>query len=257
VFSPVVQLGCFPADATVQRYADGVFSTSQVSALSIGDSIQCYYPSNQTLGACTVYYLSDVDHMPVDYVEITASTPSGMRTAHATANHNIPMDGKVASVGQLVPGTNVTVLDNGAPTTGVVVRKSAAKRSGAYNFYLSGGGAPVVDGVVFFDFAAAVVDGYDAGLIATYMYALHAPLWQGLLRNTTDQPLGTPFSRVPAGVCSFDRALAQAFYATVTRRGGALPTAKAYAAFTARILDGTEFWPDTFLQETDWPACIF
>ena len=90
------------------------------------------------------------------------------------------------------------------------------------------------------------------------MYALHAPLWQGMARNTSDQPRGTPFSSVRAGVCAFDKSLGAAFYAAVARAGGALPTAAAYDAFAERVLaGGAQYSPDTFLQETGWPGCLF
>ena len=202
---------CFPPDAPVRRLtAGGALETVAVSALSLGDFIECVAPpawdaptgavGNHTV--CQVYYVQNVQQPGrgmTSYIDITYADADGaIQTARATPQHLVfmsdaavsatapsatPPTGGSKNMGGVVVGDLITLHDaaRGFYTTPVLTVASSTD-SGAFSPILLRGGMPLVYDALFFSFANMPLR--NAGMLGNaFLDAVHAPVWQAAERS--------------------------------------------------------------------------
>ena len=203
---------CFPADAPVRRLTSGgTLEQVAVSALSLGDFIECVEPppfgapagavGNYTF--CQVYYVQNVQQPSngvTMYVDVSYLDASGvMQTARATPQHLVfmadtaisstspsatPPTGGSKNMGGVVVGDLITLHDIvlGGFYTTPVLAVSSSTENGAFSPILLRGGMPVVYNALFFSFANMPLR--NAGMLGNaFLDAVHAPVWQAAQRS--------------------------------------------------------------------------
>ena len=174
---------------------------SNVGSLNLGDDIECMFP-NRTIGYCTVYYVSDALHPPAMYGFVKIGYAGGH--AMASADHEILVNSFESKPMRLVAvGDIINAVIDGELTFSTVLDVSETKMEGAYNFFLTDAGLPVVDGVVFYPYATPVLS--QAGMAGNILvHYINAPIWQHQITKT-------PFKDIPEGVDPYETVLESAF----------------------------------------------